>query len=248
MDPGKRGIPASVLKQIAVLTMLIDHVTAGLMDLGYWAAGNPVTPKGRILYRVLRGVGRIAFPIYCFLIVEGFFHTKNKWKYLLRLTLFGLLSEIPFDICLEKAYIYMGYQNVFFTLALGLLGIILYDTAVRGDYLYARPLRKLAGLLGMAAAAAAAWLMKTDYSWYGVLVIYFFFLFRESFTLKLVFTEVMLCLLNPLELVSLADFPLFLLYNGQRGPQKKYFYYIFYPAHLLLIAAARYVLYGIFVR
>ena len=86
------GIPASTLKQIAVLSMLIDHVTAGLYDRGYWAAGNPVTAQGWQLYYILRGVGRIAFPIYCFLLVEGFFHTRDKWKYFCRLALFGLIS------------------------------------------------------------------------------------------------------------------------------------------------------------
>ena len=237
-----------MLKQIAVLSMLIDHLTAGLLDRGYFAAGNPITPFGRRMYYILRGVGRIAFPIYCFLIVEGYFHTRDKWKYLLRLTLFGLISEIPFDICFNESFLYMDYQNVFFTLALGLFGIILADMLVQGDFETAGFLRRLAAVLVMAAMAVVAWLMKTDYSQYGVIVIYFFFLFRKSEPLKLLFSEAMLAALNPLELVSLVDFPLFWLYNGQRGRQKKYFYYIFYPAHLLLISAARYYLYGIFVR
>lgn len=242
------GIPASTLKQIAVLSMLIDHVTAGLYDRGYWAAGNPVTAQGRQLYYILRGVGRIAFPIYCFLLVEGFFHTRDKWKYFCRLALFGLISEIPFDICFNKDIFYMDYQNVYFTLALGLLGVILFDKAVQGNVISAPLQRKLIGLIAMAACALAAHLLKTDYSFYGVLVIYFFYLFRTKEVLKCFLAEAVLVSLSTLEIVSIVDFAALHFYNGKRGRQSKYFYYIFYPAHLLLIAAVRYWMYGIFVR
>ena len=87
----KYGLSGRTLKIIAVISMLIDHLTAGLLDRGYWAAGHQITKTGRYLYYVLRGIGRIAFPIYCFLLIEGYIHTRNKWKYLLRLSLFGLM-------------------------------------------------------------------------------------------------------------------------------------------------------------
>jgi len=243
-----KGIPASILKQIAVLSMLVDHITAGLYDRGYWAAGNPVTAQGVKIYKILRGVGRIAFPIYCFLLIEGYFHTRNKWKYFLRLALFGLVSEIPFDICFNKSYFYMDYQNVYFTLALGLLGIILFDTLTEGDFISTSFLRRLGALACVGGCAFAAHLLKTDYAFYGVLVIFFFFLFRKQEMPRAFSTLGVLCVLSSLELVSVIDYAAFHFYNGRRGRQRKYFYYIFYPAHLLIIAVVRLLMYGIFVR
>ena len=105
------GLSSFALKCIALITMIIDHV-------------------GAILYpeaRVLRIIGRIAFPIYAFLVAEGFYHTKNVKKYMLRLLLFALVSEIPFDLALTGQILEFGHQNVFFTLFAGLLLMELYS-------------------------------------------------------------------------------------------------------------------------
>ena len=101
-----------VLKVIACLTMLIDHAAvvfrADISADAYW---------------VMRGVGRLAFVIFCFFIVEGFIRTRSRGAYALRLGLFALLSEIPFDLMVYGRVMEMSGQNVYLTLLLGLLGL-----------------------------------------------------------------------------------------------------------------------------
>ena len=104
---GSRGFSAATLKWIAIITMLIDHVGASLL---YGHAAYPAGWLGgtrygwgegiwsRDFYMALRVIGRLAFPIFCFLLIEGLIHTRNRWKYFSRLALFALISEIPFDL------------------------------------------------------------------------------------------------------------------------------------------------------
>ena len=103
------GLSGSTLKLIAIVTMLIDHVGAALvyrMMLAYidrgGAENTSVYGRMLIIYWVMRMIGRIAFPIFCFLMVEGFQKTHNKWKYAMRLGGFALLSEIPFDLAFNS--------------------------------------------------------------------------------------------------------------------------------------------------
>ena len=99
------------LKIIAIITMIIDHI------------GYVFLPVGTAYYDIARAIGRISFPIFCFLIVQGFFHTRSHINYLIRLLIFALLSEIPFDLAFHKTLFYWNSQNVFITLALGLFAI-----------------------------------------------------------------------------------------------------------------------------
>ena len=110
----KKGITGSTLKIIAIIAMFIDHFAAIVMDRYLFASGfyvrdtesgilaiDPSIPNGMMIYWIdvaLRLIGRIGFPIFCFLLIEGFIHTRCRWKYLLRLTIFALVSEIPFDL------------------------------------------------------------------------------------------------------------------------------------------------------
>ena len=123
----KIGISGSTLKMIAVITMLIDHVAAGVLGRYLTMYALDSTPGAIdyntlwIIYEVMRGIGRVAFPIYCFLLVEGFTHTKSVGKYSLRLLLFAFVSEVPFDLLFNGKVVDLSYQNVFFTLWIGLL-------------------------------------------------------------------------------------------------------------------------------
>ncbi|MBP3544518.1 MAG: hypothetical protein J6J86_09845, partial [Lachnospiraceae bacterium] len=125
----KKGLAGSTLKIIAIITMFIDHIGAAIFE------NNEITmcvmAKGEHAYviwgladLVLRLIGRIAFPIFCFLLVEGFLHTRDVKKYALRLGAFCLISEIPFNLAFFGQPLYAGHQNVFFTLLIGLLVLI----------------------------------------------------------------------------------------------------------------------------
>ena len=103
-------LSGSALKCIALITMIVDHTAYVLLT------------KGTHLYTVMRAIGRLAFPIYCFLITEGFLHTRDRKKYGIRLFLFALISELPWNLMNRGTLLYEK-QNVFLTLLLGYLGL-----------------------------------------------------------------------------------------------------------------------------
>nr|MCR5748437.1 conjugal transfer protein TraX [Lachnospiraceae bacterium] len=156
----------TALKCIAALSMLLDHVGAVLFPEVIW----------------LRYVGRIAFPIYCFLIVEGFFHTRNLAKYMMRLLIFGLISEVPFDLAFHGTVIYTDYQNVFWTLLLGLFAISFMSLVTIKNSI----LRLLVQILIAVPFGVGAELMHTDYRWIGVAMISIMYLFRRMELIKVV--------------------------------------------------------------
>ena len=105
-------ISTAALHIIAMLFMLMDHLWATLFPAQEW----------------LTCVGRIAFPIFAFMSVEGYFHTHNFKKYLLRMLVFAVISEIPFDLMYGGTWFYPVHQNVIWTFILGLLGIHIMET------------------------------------------------------------------------------------------------------------------------
>ena len=143
------SISGSVLKMVAITTMLIDHLGAGLLlPLLSLPPTSPLSTNDpgisflfhRYLltyefYSLLRIIGRSAFPIFCFLLVEGLLHTSSRGKYLLRLLLFSFLSEIPFNLALFGGLRNANHQNVFFTLAIGLAVIWGMDEILHSDHL-----------------------------------------------------------------------------------------------------------------
>ncbi len=182
-----------VLKMIAVVTMLIDHIGAVLFPS----------------QMVFRYIGRIAFPIFVFLLVEGFLHTKNLRKYELRLIVFALLSEIPFDLAFNGAVLEFSSQNVFFTLALGLIML---------DLLRYTKDRRMMELFTWLFFAVIAYLLSTDYSAGGIVFIYFFWKYREQPVIKYAGLGVFsYFFFGAIECwCLLAVIPL-LLYNNERG-------------------------------
>ncbi|SHI39812.1 TraX protein [Butyrivibrio fibrisolvens DSM 3071] len=269
-------LSGSFLKVFAIVIMFIDHFAAGFIypaivsgDMGRWLLDFDIQASPLEIYDhfylILRGIGRFAFPIFCYLLVEGYLHTRSKKRYAITLSIFGFISEIPFDIALiaRKNYdtlnlieIYQNsdkdlweYQNVYFTLALGVLGMWAADTILKKLREHNIVLAYAASILPFAIAALAAYYMKTDYSHYGICVIailYYFHNIRPIATLLaylfMAFT-MSTALTGGMEEWSFPAFILMNLYNGQRGFIKKnfkYFFYIFYPAHLILIFFLRY--------
>ncbi len=230
MDP--KGFSGSILKWIAVATMLIDHFAA-IFFTGSAYAGHLLFSWN--VYVVLRAIGRLAFPLFAFLLAEGFRHTRSVEKYLSRLFLFGVLSEIPFDLAFSRTWMDWSYQNVYFTLFLGLLAVWLWQRFTRNDPGHCGTGRVLLGLLTIAGAAAAAEFGHTDYGMWGVLTVVSMVLFRESEWQRCLFSSCFLLGSSALEIFSLPSFALIHFYNGRRGRQTKYFFYLFYPLHLSLL-------------
>ena len=222
---------------IAIVTMLIDHSAKALLYNGVLRAAAPLRRGTGMydlyrFYRILRGVGRLAFPIFCFLLIEGFIHTRDRRKYVLRLFLFGLLSEIPFDLGLYENWHYPAHQNVMFELALGILMLWVWETIGNLEK-WNHGIRLIAQGIFAAAFMAAADRLHLDYGFKGlclILVLYILRYFREEqCTAGAVVIGIW-------EWPAVFAFPLIALYNGRRGRSLKYFFYAFYPAHLLLLA------------
>ena len=226
-----RVLSGSTLKLLAVLTMLIDH---GAICLAA-RLNIPLLPGGSLtLYTLMRGVGRLSFPLFSFLLTEGFRHTRNRLRYGLNLLIFALLSELPFNLLIGGALFY-AKQNVFFTLLLGYLGIWAAES-FREDRKKQLPL-----LLGL---FVIAFLLRADYGWKGFCFILLLYYLGEFPAVQALGCS---ALLPWPYAVGLAFLPIN-LYNGRRGfvrgPVLKYLFYAFYPAHLLLLWLLRRSLLG----
>ncbi len=238
----KFGISGGALKWLAILLMAIDHVGASLLEnfiLNVWDRspfGYYFMEQWESIYavdQVIRGIGRPAFPIFCFLLVEGFVHTHDVKKYAFRLGVFVMVSEIPFDLAFWNMPFHRGHQNVFLTLLIGLLAIWLIRDGIpwlRDRFEWAKGERMAARLLAVLLGCALAELFCTDYGAYGILLIIVLYVFREYRLLQCIAGA--LCISWELP-APLAFLPIY-FYNGKRGWQPKWFFYWFYPAHLLL--------------
>ncbi|MFA9465446.1 MAG: TraX family protein [Velocimicrobium sp.] len=244
---GKRGLSGSTLKLIAIVTMLIDHTAAVILEpLLHYQNGVIIKDNLYLADQIMRATGRIAFPIFCFLLVEGFFYTKSRVKYAIRLTVFAIISEVPFDLAFTKQAFYMSYQNVFFTLLIGLLMMMgiqygrdhILPRITKGRNICALLMQTVIFLL----AAVLADVLRTDYGFWGIIAIFVMYILR--------FNRLYMCLCEALYFMSfeaptvvLSFLPIF-FYNGKRGLNLKYIFYVFYPAHLLILSGI-YMLYFI---
>ncbi len=249
--PGKKGLSGSTLKMIAIVTMFIDHVGAAvvgrMMMYGGLASVNGdstatmqwLMQNGNLytIYMVMRFIGRVAFPIFCFLMIQGFEHTHDRRKYAFRLGLFAIISEVPFDLAFNSEILEFSYQNVFFTLFIGLLTMWVCDTVDKKQE-WNRVLRVLLMIVITAAGMGIAKLLKTDYDATGVFCIMVLFFTRKNKIQQIVAG----CVSFFWELTAPLAFIPIGFYNGKRGWKMKYFFYIFYPAHLLLLYGICYIM------
>ncbi len=177
--------------------------------------------------------------------MEGYFHTKNVKKYVLRLFLFALISEIPFDMTIKRTFLEFSHQNVFFTLCLGLVAIWAIDYAfARFDFFDSR--RVLFAATGFVVPMMLAYFAKTDYSVKGVLIIVLIYLFHGVPVLPALIGPAVLAIWEVAdgiekansryyEVAAILAVPIMLLYNGKRGRGiNKFIFYAFYPLHLLI--------------
>jgi hypothetical protein len=189
---------------------------------------------------VMRFIGRLAFPIYCFLLAEGFAHTRNVGKYTLRLGIFALISEIPFDLAFDRVPFCWDGFNVYFTLLLGVLALWGMDSAKKKFFdegaAKGKFIAVFLSLFAVGATAGVAQLINTDYAAAGVITIVIMHSLREKRMLAMGIGVLWLVVsVGPVELWALfALIPIY-FYDGTRGRQSKYFFYAFYPVHLIVL-------------
>ena len=204
----------SWLKVIAILSMLIDHLAY------YYGCSNPYG------YELMRTVGRIAFPVFAFLLAEGFAHTHNERRYMTSLFAFALISEVPWFLLNHDTT-----HNVLFTLLAGLMGMHILSTCKQ----------KWVAFAFLVLIAVITVFADTDYSWYGFGLCMIFFMFRGQPLIQTIF-GIPLMYDYGFPGILLA-FMVIMLYNGERGfihgRCAKYFCYAFYPCHLMLIYLAK---------
>lgn len=235
----RHGLSGSAIKIIAIVTMLIDHVGAGILENWMYRYMMPMTDRMYDLNELMRGIGRIAFPMFCFMLVEGYVHTRNAWKYFGRLMLFGVIAEVPFDMAIFRSFWHTDYQNVFWTLALGVLMMICMDKAAAFHaFEKHEKLNRLAvvvfDFMIFLVIGGVAIYFHTDYHMVGIMTILLIYVFRGS-RWKQLLAVAAACWLVLDELPALLCLIPLALYNGKRGFGMKYFFYAFYPAHLLAI-------------
>ena len=233
------GLSSFTLHILAMVFMLMDHMWATVVPDSIW----------------LTCVGRLAFPMFAFMLVEGYHHTRSVKKYMLRLLVFAVVSEIPFDLMVGGSVLYPFHQNVMWTLLLGLGTMYLIDRLIGGKQSL---LRFLAAFAAVVVSAVLATLLMLDYYGYGILTVLTFYIFRGDKWLSRLWQLICLALIN-LELIGGLVFPVSMfglsfgfpqqgfallslvfiwLYNGSQGPHGKavkYSFYIFYPLHMLIL-------------
>lgn len=210
-------ISRTTLKLIAIITMLIDHI-------------------GYVLYpeiEFFRWIGRVAFPIFVYQLVEGYEKTSNLKNYFKRLMLFAIISEIPFDLALFGIPFYWDYQNVYFELALCLLALVLLDRT--------KELSPVLRWVSIFVICLTSILLRADYDVFGILLIVLFCLFENNFAIYAIGIVILSCVFsNPTQLFCLFSLLFIMMYNSKLttcrlSKSKQFMFYAFYPLHLFIL-------------
>lgn len=216
-----------VIKLIAVITMFMDHFADVVVGHHSW----------------LNYFGRIAFPLFCFQFVIGYKNTSNKKKFFIRLLLFALISQIPFMLMVHYMNGNYFVLNIFFEFILGFIMLHVFDNVDNKFLKWA--------LITLIIASSA--FLHTDYEIFGLLmilglyvlsgnktgsalVIILFNIFSNLHFFKFVGAPyyTFSSIIARIVVGMLAIIPI-LFYNNKKGPGMKYFFYLFYPIHILLL-------------
>jgi len=231
---------AFALKTIALAAMLADHLAVVFPGtFPFW----------------FRGIGRLAWPIFAYLLAEGFRHTKAPEKFLARLFAFALISEIPYDIAMGNNIDFFADTNIFYTLFLGGTAIFLY-----GRHQARSGRQTMAFLAAILPTAILAEILSAEYRGIGVLFIYAMHAIQPKTVRLTALGAFALSQFIPLAAAgslgigtkpeylllpfALAAIPLLALYNGERGTRAKWLFYWAYPAHLAAFAAIAGAMHG----
>lgn len=247
-------LTGNMIKIIAIISMFIDHLHKTIIIPLYprlW--GLPLITNtfsqtqiiwfDKISRYLMNGLGRLAFPLFCFLLTEGFYYTKNRKRYIGLMAVFALISEIPFDLALygriTKLLGPYGHQNVFFTLFLGLFALLCIEKLKpTSDKIYLKVLHIILQAICVYFICMTASFFNTDYRFRGILFIVTFYLTRKNRVLQIISFLIVYTLVYkalPSIFILLLCVPI-LMYNGERGKTNlKYFFYVFYPVHFLVL-------------
>lgn len=260
-----KRLNSDTIKIIAMVLMLIDHIGVGIVEKIYYSVSDyNLALKFNHLDTILRSFGRIAYPLFAYMLVKGFFYTKNRVRHLANILVFALISEIPFDLVDEGIMFNFRYQNVMITLALGTVMIWALEV-VRQDGIQNSIsnlwLRKAAysafAIVLIACVASFNYLLHADYGARGIVTIAIIYMLKDD-NLKLVQLGPILFLLNiflvtlitegnihstvkyfEFEVYAIAAFPIMYADTGIRNERRGYFMkwlgYWFYPVHMLVI-------------
>ena len=237
----KKIFSGSTLKLIAICAMILDHFGQVVLKNGIaLKASYSMFTDAQFTYlldviNVLHMLGRLAFPIFCFLLVEGFIHTHNLKKYLINLFIFAFIAEPIYDLSLQGTLFDINQQNVLFTLSLGLFVLLIIKRSNKNW---------LISSMIILVGAILSYICKMDGSYYGIGLISIFYLFYDKNYWKYIISIVYMYIcgldyslygiFNWYFLTAVSSVFLISLYNGTRGIKLKYLFYIFYPGHLFV--------------
>lgn len=268
-----QGLSGSTIKVIALVTMFIDHFGAKVMGFitndifnfyGLYEGKLPayyfeVEKKLIVIRDSCRMIGRISFPLFCFLLVEGFIYTRNRKRYAMRLFIFALISELPFDFTFHAyidnpAWPFASGCNIFFTLFIGFIAMTVIEYLNKDSLIESKlkkSIRFLLLFISIFILTSLADKIKSDYGSYGIFMIIILYCFRKNRKLQVLATCLYMILytplgqpFRPLYIISLLCM---LLYNGQKGKIRlKYFFYAFYPLHLIFLTLCTFVISSIY--
>lgn len=224
------GFTAFQLKIIAMVTMVIDHLAiVFIIPLMTSSPDLPFLPQ---VYFCFRFIGRLSFPLFAFLLAEGFIHTSSRRKYAVRLGVLAVISEIPFNMLISGRLWDIEFQNIFFTLLIGLLTLIAMEKWRK---------RTIFQILAVAVGMVVSWEIKSDYCFWGVAFIAAMYQLRNKKEERLIIGSIILiCMIQAtFEVGYLLVFFLIGRYNGRQGMKTGYFPYIFYPLHMIVLTAVK---------
>ena len=220
-------IDGTTLKIIAMICMLFDHLGDNIFLSQTW----------------MRIIGRVALPLFAFCISEGYIHTKDKKRYLKRLLLFSIISEIPFNLLLNGTIVYLEHQNVILTFSIAVLSLIVFDKITQNkkkiSYVFGTFIVILFGILAL--------ILKTDYNFFAISLVFIYYVFNnKGNNVRNVIGTIYQLLIRNVGIYiygALSCIPIF-LYNGKKGKGIKWLFYVFYPGHMLIIYLIRVLIKG----
>ncbi len=212
-------LDGTALKLIAVVSMVLDHIGDCFFPGATW----------------LRAVGRIAMPVFAFCVSEGFLRTRDRKSYLLRMLLFGLISEVPFDLFASGKLFDLSHQNIMLTFSWALAGLICFERIMTKER---SPIRDISAAFVLLGFLAGSLLLRLDYNMTATALIFVFWLLKDKadWVGNTAAAAVHAAFRNRgVNWFGLLGFIPVFMYNGKRGRGLKWFFYVFYPAHMLLL-------------